>query len=116
MTIYNITDGDVGNWKPNVPDKFDPQTLQIGDKIGRVVEVDFVFYGHPDEPDPQASEHNIMLIYVASIQPHRTFKVYWESGERSDIEHCAGHGLKVRSKELARALFPMLNAYDFIST
>lgn len=58
----------------------------------------------------------ILMCYVASIQPHKRFKIYMDWGEYTDIEHTARQGRKVRSEALARQIFPMLTDYEFVSS
>jgi hypothetical protein len=57
---------------------------------------------------------DVLMCYVASIQPDKRYKVYCDWGDTSDIERCARQGRKCRSEALARQLFPMLNEFEFM--
>ncbi len=87
-----------------------PEFLAYGDKLGRYVNMR-MFWVEGERPDIQT---DVMMCYVASIQPDKKFKVYYAFSERSDFTYTAEQGLKLRDEKIAHQLFPMLTDYELM--
>lgn len=109
MKTYDITDAGIGSIIDREPDQIDINELQYGDKIGCWKDMLIVETKRTESPYEE-----VLMCYVASIQPGKKFKVYAEWGDRTSIEMCSQRGRKVRDEAFAKQLFPMLSDYEFM--
>lgn len=105
-SVYDITDKEISTKEPDIVSL---ETLEYCDKIGCWKDMLLVETMRPESPTEE-----ILVCYVASIQPHKKYKVYMDWGDTTDIERCASQGRKVRSEALAQQVFPMLSDYEFM--
>lgn len=102
MTFYELSDINITTHPPDTL----PDQLQMGDKLCRS---HYIALQHPFSVHTTTT----LITFVASIQPFQKFKVYMGFGERHDNCWVAKNGIKVKSEDFARALFPELAEYKF---
>ena len=93
--------------------------IKLGDGfwVSRNVEIKvplYSLYKQAETDDMTAQTHEAIFIYVAVIVANRGFKVYYGNGERQAPEQVREHGAKLRNEEVARLLFPQLDAYAYV--
>lgn len=109
MTTYNITQSDAGHWEEQFPDTVDVAKLVPGDYIAKYVEVDIVL-----DYDDTVPTEMVLMLYVASVQPNKKFKVYRGWGDCTTIYEVRWGGAKVRNEDFAKAVFPLLADWEFV--